>query len=55
MVHFLRRIDSQVLFREKLDDAIIVFDERNMKEILEKANVPFTEEKRRNLCLIREL
>lgn len=46
-MHFLRRIDSQVLFREKLDDAIIVFDKRNMKEILEKANVPFPEEKRR--------
>jgi len=46
-VHFLRRIDSQVLFREKLDDAIIAFDKRNMKEILKKANIPFPEEKRR--------
>ncbi len=46
-MHFLRRIDSQALFKEKLDDAIIVFDKRNMKEILEKANIPFLEEKRR--------
>lgn len=46
-MHFLRRIDSQVLFREKLDDAIIAFDKRNMKEILKKANIPFPEEKRR--------
>lgn len=36
-MHSLRRINSQVLFREKLDDAIIAFDKRNMKEILEKA------------------
>lgn len=46
-MHFLRRIDSQVLFREKLDDAIIAFDKRNMKEILKKANIPFPEKKRR--------
>ncbi len=46
-MHSLRIINSEVLFREKLDDAIIAFDKRNMKEILEKANIPFPEEKRR--------
>lgn len=46
-MHFLRRIDSQTLFREKLDNAIIAFDKRNMKEVLEKANIPFPEDKRR--------
>lgn len=47
MMHFLKRIDSQVLFRERLDDAIIAFDKTNMKEVLDKANIPFPEDKRR--------
>lgn len=46
-MHFLRKIDSQVLFREKLDDAIITFDKRNMKKVLKKAGIPFPEGKRR--------
>jgi len=34
-------------FSSKADYVKIAFDRRNMKEILEKANIPFPEEKRR--------
>ncbi len=47
-MYLLRKIDSKILFEEKLDDVILSFDRENMEEILEKAGQSFFEvEKKR--------
>lgn len=46
-MYFLRKVDSRTLLKEKLDDLIISFDKRNMKDILQSTDIPDIEKKRR--------